>query len=133
MADYDRIIKNKSPAVFEDPKTLWFEACRYFEHVDANPITRTTEKKQVKQAVAKGGEVVDLKDHTKTTTTTERPYSIFGLVDFIGVTYNSWVAHCNKVAKDDSDKGQEFARVIEFINGKINAQQLEGNISGLFK
>lgn len=86
--------------IFESPEQLYDACCEYFEHAQSNPIRLSDDKSLV------------------------RPFTIEGLIVFLGITRSTWVNYC---------QSEDFLAVTEEINLIIRDQKFSGAAVGVFK
>lgn len=105
--------KHGRDKLFATPELLWEAACEYFAWCDDNPILKTDAVKSGKNA----GDLIQ--------TPTQRPYSLSGLLFYIGASDNYWSSFraANHV---------DFLGVINDIEKVIETQQFEGATVGIF-
>lgn len=99
--------------LFASPDLLWQAACEYFDWCDKHPW--------VKNEAVKSGDSAGLIIQVPTS----RPYTIAGLLLYIGVNDHYW--------RDfRSDGHREFEDVIARVEKVIETQQFEGATVGAF-
>jgi hypothetical protein len=96
---------------FPDPKELESLCDKYFIWADSNPW--------IKQDVVRGGESAG----TPLLIPIQRPYTLIGLCQYIGITKSTF----NEYAKLS-----EFSDLTMRVRDKIDNQQIEGSLVGLF-
>ena len=106
-----KAIKGGRPIEFKTPRILWKKACKYFQWCDDNPLKE--EKVNFYMSVA-----------SKISINKLRPYSIGGLVLFLGVG-EAYFRQFN------TEKHQEFSTVITTIKNIIYVQQFTGAAANL--
>ena len=108
---------------YEDAVSLWEDATSYFEWCDSNPVE--SQKNMTKYQREGKGEIKDKKAQVESGET-NRPYTIYGLCAFTGIS--SWSSfksvYLSKPGFDD---------VITTIENIISSQQIDGAMTGLYK
>ena len=99
---------------FATPDALWEAAMEYFEYCDTNPWM----KNEVVKSGPKAGKILQVP--------TQTPYSLKGLMLFIGVGPKWWY----DFKKNENNKN--FLEVMEKIEMTIETQQFEGAVVGAF-
>lgn len=105
--------KHGRDKLFATPMLLWEAACEYFAWCDDNPIIKTDAVKSGRNA----GDVIE--------TPTQRPYSLSGLLFYVGASDNYWSSF--KAANHE-----DYLGVINDIEKIIETQQFEGATVGVF-
>lgn len=110
---WKRRSKHGKDKLFAAPELLWEAACEYFDWCDNNPY--------LKHEVIKGGQyvgqIVDIP--------TQRPYSLSGLLLYIGANEAYW-------RQFKAANHKDYSTVISDIENVIETQQFEGAIVGVF-
>lgn len=106
-------VKVGRPLKFKTPGELWEAASAYFDYCDNNPW--------YKNELVRGGNGAG----TIIQVPTARPYTIKGMLLFIGVAPNYWSLLKGKVSG-------EYSEMIEKIEMIIETQQFEGAVVGVF-
>lgn len=99
--------------LFESPELLWEAACEYFEWCNSSPWISSKKKK-------KGEDYEETEESP-----TERPYTITGLLFYIGASYGYWTE-----AKKNSS--EDFLNIMARIEQVIQTQQFEGALVGAY-
>lgn len=97
------------PALFETPEQLWASACDYFQWAENNPLYRT-------EYFTYRGELIPAQVKKY------RPFTLGGLLLFIGLSYSGWLFYCRK---------NDFVLVSEHIKSVIYDQQFALACAGL--
>lgn len=99
------------PLIFENPEILLQKCEEYFKWADENPW--------IKNDVVKGGENAGMMLQIPT----QRPYTILGLCQHLGITSVCWYEY---------EKKSEFLNITTYVKDRISNQQIEGALVGAF-
>ena len=124
MEDKDPIWKHArvGKAHYDKPSELWNDAKRYFEWADNNPIKGSVSSTKSKRSNKNKNE----ENIAATVTSTTRPYTLFGLATFCGIS-NYPAFRKRYMARDG------FSEVILMIENIVASQQIDNAMVGVFK
>ena len=105
--------KHGRDKLFATPELLWEAACEYFAWCDDNPCCRYEAIKGGRRC----GDIIDIP--------TQRPYSLSGLLFYIGACESYW-------RQFRAGEHKDFLTVITDIENVIETQQFEGATVGIF-
>lgn len=108
---------------YSTPNELWDDALRYFEWCDNNPVDGSVIVTRYKKEKRGGHKELKMQDMQNNV---DRPYTIFGLCAFTGIT--DWPNF-----KIYNMEREGFRDVIRTIENVIASQQIDGALTGLFR
>jgi len=104
---------------FKNKEELWAAACKYFDHVQNNPII----KKEFIKTGPYAGQQVEVE--------APRPFSWSGLNVFL--TTNGITTSMYRYRYNDGDAYADYQDVIKLIDDVMFTQKFEGAVVGIFK
>jgi hypothetical protein len=104
--------KHGRKKLFSNPEQVWEIACEYFQWCDDNPIPRVD--------VVRGGDYAG----TQISADVPRPYSLYGLCLYMGITQQTFLNYCS------DEKYKDFFDIFTRIRETIRDQKLSGAMAG---
>lgn len=109
--------------LYKKPDDLWEDALAYFQWCDDNPVDAPISIVRYKKEKHGGSKEMKKQDQQENIS---RPYTLYGLCAFLGITKWSQFKATN-IGRDG------FEDVILTIENVIASQQLDGAMTGVFK